>query len=50
MCGSPEVALQWHQVGFVMLGLQSDTRLLAAASEDIVEQSRRLTQRRDSMP
>ena len=50
MCGSPEVALQWHEVGFVMLGLQSDTRLLAAASEEIVAESRRLTQRRDSMP
>ena len=47
MCGSPQVALQWHQIGFVMLGLQSDTRLLAVASEEIVTESRRLTGRRD---
>jgi len=43
MCGSAQVALQWHQVGFVMLGLQSDTRLLAVASEEIVAESKRLT-------
>ncbi len=43
MCGSPEVAAQWHKLGFVMLGLQSDTRLLAAASEEIAAQSRELT-------
>ena len=43
MCGSAEVARQWHEVGFVMLGLQSDTRLLAAASEELVANARRLT-------
>jgi 2-keto-3-deoxy-L-rhamnonate aldolase RhmA len=42
MCGSPEVAAQWHKLGFVMLGLQSDTRLLTAASEEIATQSREL--------
>ena len=42
MCGSPEVAAQWHKAGFVMLGLQSDTRLLAAASEEIAATSKGL--------
>jgi 4-hydroxy-2-oxoheptanedioate aldolase len=42
MCGTGEVALQWHQVGFVMLGLQSDTRLLAVASDDLVGSARKL--------
>jgi 4-hydroxy-2-oxoheptanedioate aldolase len=42
MCGTPEVALQWHQLGFVMLGMQSDTRLLAAASRDLVARARAL--------
>ena len=42
MCGSPEVAAQWHKLGFVMLGLQSDTRLLAAASKEIAARSRDL--------
>jgi len=42
MCGSPEVAAQWHKLGFVMLGLQSDSRLLAAASEEIAARSRDL--------
>ncbi|TMC38889.1 MAG: 2,4-dihydroxyhept-2-ene-1,7-dioic acid aldolase [Chloroflexi bacterium] len=45
MCGSGKVARQWHDIGFVMLGMQSDTRLLAAASEDIVKSSRELLQR-----
>ena len=40
MCGSPEVARQWHEVGFVMLGLQSDTRLLQDATRDIVSRTR----------
>jgi len=44
MCGSGGVARQWHDVGFVMLGMQSDTRLLAAASEDIVKGARELLQ------
>ena len=42
MCGTAEVARQWHAVGFVMLGLQSDTRLLAAATEALVKDARRL--------
>ena len=46
MCGTPEVARQWHELGFVMLGLQSDTRLLTAASEELVTNARRLTKRR----
>ena len=45
MCGSGKVARQWHEIGFVMLGMQSDTRLLAAASEDIVHSARELLQR-----
>ena len=44
MCGSGKVARQWHDIGFVMLGMQSDTRLLAAASEDIVASARELLQ------
>jgi 4-hydroxy-2-oxoheptanedioate aldolase len=43
MCGSAEVARQWHEIGFVMLGLQSDTRLLVASSEELVANARRLT-------
>jgi 4-hydroxy-2-oxoheptanedioate aldolase len=42
MCGSGKVARQWHDIGFVMLGMQSDTRLLAAASEDLVNSAREL--------
>jgi len=42
MCGSPEVARQWHEVGFVMLALQSDTRLLRDATRDIVSRARAL--------
>ena len=42
MCGTAEVALQWHHVGFVMLGMQGDTRLLAAASHDLVARTRAL--------
>lgn len=42
MCGSGKVARQWHDIGFVMLGMQSDTRLLAAASEDLVKSAREL--------
>jgi 4-hydroxy-2-oxoheptanedioate aldolase len=45
MCGSGEVARQWHDIGFVMLGMQSDTRLLAGASEDIVKSARELLRR-----
>ena len=42
MCGSAEVALQWYRIGFVMLALQSDTRLLEAASARIVAAAREL--------
>ncbi|TMF78082.1 MAG: 2,4-dihydroxyhept-2-ene-1,7-dioic acid aldolase, partial [Chloroflexi bacterium] len=42
MCGSAEVALQWYRIGFVMLALQSDTRLLEAASGRIVAAAREL--------
>jgi len=45
MCGSPEVAAQWHEAGFVMLGLQSDTRLLAAASEQIAKGAKEMIRR-----
>jgi 4-hydroxy-2-oxoheptanedioate aldolase len=43
MCGSAEVAAQWHKVGYQMLALESDTRLLAAATEQIVAKSKKLT-------
>lgn len=42
MCGSPEVAKQWHEAGYQMLALESDTRLLAVASEQIVAKSKDL--------
>jgi 4-hydroxy-2-oxoheptanedioate aldolase len=42
MCGSPEVALQWQKTGYQMLALDSDTRLLTVALEQLVVQSRRL--------
>ena len=42
MCGSADVALQWYRIGFVMLALQSDTRLLEAASARIVAAAREL--------
>lgn len=42
MCGSPEVALQWQKVGFQMLALESDTRLLTAATEQVVVESKKL--------
>jgi 4-hydroxy-2-oxoheptanedioate aldolase len=45
MCGSAEVARQWHEVGFVMLALQGDTRLLSTASEEIVKRARDLLRR-----
>jgi 4-hydroxy-2-oxoheptanedioate aldolase len=43
MCGSPEVAKQWQEVGYQMLALDSDTRLLATASEQIAERAKKLT-------
>jgi 4-hydroxy-2-oxoheptanedioate aldolase len=42
MCGSAEVAKQWHNVGYQMLGLESDTRLLTAASDQIAANSKKL--------
>ena len=46
MCGTAEVAKQWHEIGFVMLGLQSDTRLLATATDELLAGARRLTESR----
>ncbi len=43
MCGSPKVALQWHRAGYLMLALESDTRLLTTATEQIVMESKQLT-------
>lgn len=42
MCGSPAVAQQWHEAGFQMLALQSDSQLLTAASAQIVTEARNL--------
>ncbi len=42
MCGTPEVALQWRKAGFLMLALQSDTRLLTAATEEIATRAKEL--------
>lgn len=42
MCGTPEVARQWHAVGYRMLALASDTRLLADALNSIAERARSL--------
>jgi 4-hydroxy-2-oxoheptanedioate aldolase len=42
MCGTPDVAIQWQKVGFQMLALDSDTRLLATASGEIIERAKRL--------
>jgi 4-hydroxy-2-oxoheptanedioate aldolase len=50
MCGTAEVARQWHEIGFVMLGMQSDTRLLAAATEDLLTNARKLTAPRPPAP
>jgi 4-hydroxy-2-oxoheptanedioate aldolase len=47
MCGSPEVARQWHKVGYRMLALESDTRLLTAATEQLVVESKRLINEAD---
>lgn len=43
MCGTPEVGLQWYEVGFQMLAINSDTSLLTSATEHIVEAARKLT-------
>ena len=42
MCGSPEVALQWLKAGYLMLALESDSRLLSNATEQVVTQSKKL--------
>jgi 4-hydroxy-2-oxoheptanedioate aldolase len=47
MCGKPEVAIQWQKVGFQMLALESDTRLLAEATQQVIEQARKLAQSTD---
>ena len=45
MCGSPEVALQWHMAGFQMLAMDSDTRLLTTATDQMVAQAKELVKR-----
>jgi 2-keto-3-deoxy-L-rhamnonate aldolase RhmA len=45
MCGSAEVASQWHRAGFRMLALQSDSRLLTMASKEIVARAREMIAR-----
>jgi 4-hydroxy-2-oxoheptanedioate aldolase len=50
MCGTAEVARQWHDAGYVMLGLQSDTRLLGVATEQLLTDARRLTGPRSAAP
>ena len=47
MCGKPEVAIQWQKVGFQMLALDSDTRLLAEATREIIERAQKLAQSTD---
>lgn len=42
MCGSAEVAMQWQKAGYQMLALESDTRLLTAATDQIIEKSKKL--------
>ena len=42
MCGSPEVAKQWHDAGYQMLALEADTRLLMNSSEQIAQRARKL--------
>jgi 4-hydroxy-2-oxoheptanedioate aldolase len=42
MCGSAEVATQWHKAGYQMLALESDTRWLTATSEQITEKSKKM--------
>jgi 2-keto-3-deoxy-L-rhamnonate aldolase RhmA len=47
MCGTPEVAKQWHDVGYQMLALDADTRLLMTATEQIAERAKKLISARD---
>src|SRR5260370_29089256 len=43
MCGTPEVAKQWYDAGYRMLALESDTRLLLNASEQIAQRAKKLS-------
>ena len=42
MCGTAEVAKQWYDAGYRMLALESDTRLLMNASEQIAQRAKKL--------
>jgi 4-hydroxy-2-oxoheptanedioate aldolase len=42
MCVKPETAIQWYQVGFQMLALNADTKLLADATRQIIELTKKL--------
>ena len=42
MCGSPEVAQQWRGLGFRMLAIESDARLLARGAESDAHRCREL--------
>ncbi len=42
MCGSPEVAAQWHRAGYQMLALDSDTRMLTTATEQMAAQAKKV--------
>jgi 4-hydroxy-2-oxoheptanedioate aldolase len=42
MCGAPEVAKQWHDIGYQMLALDADTRLLTTATQQIIERAKQL--------
>ena len=42
MCGTPAVARQWRDEGFRMLALETDSRLLTGAWEQIVSETREL--------
>jgi 2-keto-3-deoxy-L-rhamnonate aldolase RhmA len=42
MCGSPGVAQQWRGLGFRMLAIESDARLLARGAENDAKQCREL--------
>jgi 4-hydroxy-2-oxoheptanedioate aldolase len=42
MCGTAEVAKQWRDAGYQMLALDSDTRLLTTATEQLAEHAKKL--------
>ncbi|GAC1655275.1 MAG: aldolase/citrate lyase family protein [Candidatus Dormibacteraceae bacterium] len=42
MCGTPETAEQWRRVGFRMLAIESDARLLGRAAQSDASRSREL--------